>query len=918
MKLIKEILFSGEHKSLLILLAMISFIVIIFGKTIFLGMSISKLYLLSQIDSLYNPLLKTTEMRSWYEPTIYLATIPFERLVASILSSGHLPLWNPYNYCGSPLIGEPEYFIFSPFPKIFSVFSPYLYNLGIVFNDICVVIFTYLIARHLGLSRLSSSFSALTYALCPFVVWQLEMHLITWLIPAIVFTVLKLATGNTMRTRILLGVACSLLLVSMHVESFFIGIFIGVLLAISRILIANENTAKEKTTNLVNLVLTLIAGGIICCLLTAPLLFPFAEYLHFGNCYKYERAAIESSSWEPLRVPWQTVLYNLINPGFSGQSPFLGIVTALLLPFALYSRKPGRRVVLPVIIVIFCLLTAPPGFAFLGHKPFSFIIARYWLNPLLMLFSLFAGFGVEEIKESISKPFNWRHISLVIFAALISLMPWLLYKLHVSLSTYSWDGGMDLMSASLSAARRDCKIIIAALIAIFGLRWLRIKPVWICIALICLSLVSEIAVARATLPKQPTFDYPVIDPIPWLQERRERIITLGRHFFLTNLSVAYGIADFHGFGAMDPPRYNKLSSFVHEAGDCTLNSAADLASVRYIVSRSPVVSVPEKQVQQISVIVPHRDKVIIKPGLTIIDGSILYQPENAQIIGHLTWNAKPDVSKDYSCQFVLLDTQGKELWSGDHYFVDSNSRNGNIVKQDFVLAVPLNVSSSSKISVCVRIIWAWSGANIWPDKCTLPQKGSMILLKNFIVQGQSHHFSKHHLKLALETPSQIRVYENLGALPASYIVHDVLYAKGENEAEQKIHSKVFNPYAQVVLEDASNISTGKAQSQLNPIERVTLARPNNNKVVLDANCADSGILVLTDTFYPGWNATVDGIATPIYRANMCFRAIPITKGKHHIEFEYRPLSFWIGVVLSGLCMIVISYFLARTNKSDDE
>src|SRR5262249_49320150 len=65
-------------------------------------------------------------------------------------------------------------------------------------------------------------------------------------------------------------------------------------------------------------------------------------------------------------------------------------------------------------------------------------------------------------------------------------------------------------------------------------------------------------------------------------------------------------------------------------------------------------------------------------------------------------------------------------------------------------------------------------------------------------------------------------------------------------------------------------------------------------VALDA----AGVLVIRDTWFPGWEAHVDGTAAPILRANHAFRALPLSRGAHTVELAYRPLSFRLGIALS--------------------
>jgi len=77
--------------------------------------------------------------------------------------------------------------------------------------------------------------------------------------------------------------------------------------------------------------------------------------------------------------------------------------------------------------------------------------------------------------------------------------------------------------------------------------------------------------------------------------------------------------------------------------------------------------------------------------------------------------------------------------------------------------------------------------------------------------------------------------------------------------------------------------------------------------------ASEGYLILTDTYYPGWRACVDGEELSIIRANLLFRAISLSAGQHRVEFSYEPASLRIGVAVSSatLLAIVVGLWLAR-------
>ena len=66
-----------------------------------------------------------------------------------------------------------------------------------------------------------------------------------------------------------------------------------------------------------------------------------------------------------------------------------------------------------------------------------------------------------------------------------------------------------------------------------------------------------------------------------------------------------------------------------------------------------------------------------------------------------------------------------------------------------------------------------------------------------------------------------------------------------------------------------------------------------------------GILVLADSFYPGWNAYVNGRQEKIYRANLFFRAVRLSAGTHTVQFRYEPRSFAIGSAVSIITLLFI-------------
>lgn len=81
---------------------------------------------------------------------------------------------------------------------------------------------------------------------------------------------------------------------------------------------------------------------------------------------------------------------------------------------------------------------------------------------------------------------------------------------------------------------------------------------------------------------------------------------------------------------------------------------------------------------------------------------------------------------------------------------------------------------------------------------------------------------------------------------------------------------------------------------------------SHHKIEIDATTDRERWLILNDSFYPGWQCSIDGLQAKIYPANVAFRAVLVPEGKHRISFRYRPFLFYLGLAISGTaCLLSI-------------
>src|SRR5207247_11412723 len=96
---------------------------------------------------------------------------------------------------------------------------------------------------------------------------------------------------------------------------------------------------------------------------------------------------------------------------------------------------------------------------------------------------------------------------------------------------------------------------------------------------------------------------------------------------------------------------------------------------------------------------------------------------------------------------------------------------------------------------------------------------------------------------------------------------------------------------------------------------VTLVSYRSEKIVIQANTANDAVLLLSDTYYPGWRCAIDGENVPIFIADFLFRGIHLPPGNHEIIFSYQPQSFICVLRISSIAALATIASAVRTRRS---
>ena len=86
---------------------------------------------------------------------------------------------------------------------------------------------------------------------------------------------------------------------------------------------------------------------------------------------------------------------------------------------------------------------------------------------------------------------------------------------------------------------------------------------------------------------------------------------------------------------------------------------------------------------------------------------------------------------------------------------------------------------------------------------------------------------------------------------------------------------------------------------------VSILSYSENEILLAASAERPGYLVLSEVWYPGWRATVNGEAAPVLRANYALRALPVPAGDIEVRLWYAPESWRRGLELFGVGILLL-------------
>ncbi len=843
-------------------------ILVVFWKTVFLQLPISRIGLIAEWDSLFAALRKGVILQ--IDPSAVLLALPTYTTIAAHYHSGSIPLWNALNAFGSPLVGDIQATVFSPLRFLFNIWpTMQMYNLQLVAQVEIAALSTFFLCRRLNAGAVPSLCAALSYALCPFVLWYLELQSGVGysLNPLVLWLFVRSAAVRSNKSALLAGFGAGCTILAGHPETSFFAIVFASLVTVM--------LSAPRWLDAIRLLGLAAAAAVCTC---APSFFPFLEFARNSDCYKY---AVTESAY----VPWQAILANFCTPVSGGASPFLGAFAA---SFALlsYSRERSRSFWAMTTVAGLCFILVAklwPLSMVSAVPPFNYLITVYALPIFLVAISALAALGLTNIASSLaSSNMLIRKGAVVGFMytmGAVLCLPLIWNIVGSGWAMTNFDLTLATSNFHLASWMRDVVLTLIA-VAVLAAALLRPKFAGLAVvALVLLNGISLLSVSRLSLPAQAKFELPRIAAMEFLRKSGERCLVVGTHLAKPDVNLLYGVDDVRSINAMLPPRYVEYikacgasaDQFTQWFGD-QVTTAIDFGSVKYVLSQTPVTSLGDLP-RSWTAVQPHEIGEIGG----VIGGALTTDLDNLQTCGYVNWTLTS--GRKLSVSICLVDLAGKVVW-----FSDRTPLTG---RQE--IRVPLPSQDIDQYSIQAQLFDVTNGQVV---EATTENSGLVFIGP---VPAKAIAVAPPRLKLVKQFDGGVRLYENLHVLPRAYMASSVVNVRTPEEALAKLSNPSFDRRTQVVLENDTMLpeasvpaaSPGAVQILSRSGEEISLKCANNK----------TAVLVVTDTFYPGWKAFVDGKRARIVRANYLFRGVILPPGSHKVTMRYYPETFTVGVLL---------------------
>ncbi len=893
------------------------------------------------------------------------ASEPTVEKVSRLYQDFEIPLWDANVALGRPLLATSNPNVISPIRLPLMVWpSPGVWDAFLLARFFIAGLFTYLLAKRLGLAKPAAFGAAVAFAFSGYFMLFLNMPNADFamMIPVLLYSFELLLQGPGPARVALASGAVALGVLANNGEAAAVLLLYGGGYYLTRAWVRSRRERDFRFWPRI-LPLGLAAGAGVG--LTAFALVPFIEHsgslgLDGPSVHLHGPGSNRGTEFAPLQrlvslflpyfhgPPWQSFQ----DGGWTGIRTYTGMAIPVLALTGLWNRPLMAKAgwfFLGAAVLLVAKWYGVPGVNWLGQLPVLESISFGQYVPPAIGFSLaiLAGLGLDQMYR---QGWRWWHTLLAVLAV-ASLLGWMVWlnrgvleiipKTHLSLHLAFAGSFIIVTAALLLATGRRLVPTQAGTALLVGLVILELfaftTPTKGEFAGLARALYAQESVPVIERPQR--YD-PFTEPpyISFLKEdtSKYRVYALDRVLF-PNTGQAFDIDDIRGYTATTVERYLEyIRSFIQpglrlrftgyrwpaldrQGGPSQLadNPMFDLLNVKYVISSRSLPLAYDYDVAQRFLPAEPMEGANGRLDVFTINGEDEAVPFQHPI-SSLSYILTPDEESRFFLFRLGLDP---EVWRPDRgdgvLFRVSAREDGNeeVVFSRWVDpknnpddrrwidgAVDLSPYLGRAVTLVLSTgpgdsgIWDWAG---WGGLRLAPSP-----------DAPAENRTSGQFRLLYD--GDVKVYENRNAFPRAFVVHRAVEVSRESEAIVRMKEAGFDPAKEAVVEGElrQDQLAALAASPDSDGSSVEITRYSDNRVDLLARMQNPGLLVLSDTYYPGWKAYVDGKEVPVYPTDLALRSVFVPAGEHEVKFVFSPGSFKLGLAITIASFAVLVLYAA--------
>lgn len=874
----------------------------------------------------------------------------------------NLPLWNPYSAYGTPLAGAMLAQPFYPLSFLICIHpTPTTYDFFVVARLFIAGLLMFFFAR-LFLGFYPSLFAAISFMLSGYFIIYMEMsHLsVEVLLPGLFLTLELLLRKISWATVTATAGMIVLIAVGGMPESMFLIISFGCLYVLFRV--AGSADLRPRGFARLGMVFAALVLGFA---LSAFVLLPFLEFMRLSHD-THQAANLGGNSrgleyYDDGRAAITYLLPLIFGPigtsifggsGWTGMTSYWGItacifaVIAVLHGFLPATHSHFKTLRSLTLFFLTCLVLmilkrfGHPVINWIGSLPLAeLIVYPKYLEPLMAFcVAMLAGIGFSVFLESRTRA---RYLipliaAMSVFCVMMALAGWSLSRVVAEVKVHTFVYYLNVLAGVL--------VVLAATVLLSS--WRRSKwTAWALLGLLSAELTCNFILPSfymfSSLPPATINPYAGAPYLDFLRERNDsHDRVFGRDDLLfPNWAGVFGLADVRNLDAMYYKRYlNFIRNFLLKPGDegrlsgdladrftggqpgyaygfetATEQRYLALSSVRYLISSSEY-NAPIKVLDEI--VAQHKGENIWGMGLTSfvgregkpVVGLLQHPPSNP-----LSYKTVIDPRQPMLQGVVAMQEAAQDKSDGVGFLLAVRSSGQTDTLFSTVLNPKDNVTDRTGQPFEVDLT-PYAGKDVellfstdpGPSGNNAYDWGGWTRLR-FVSQSEAKDATSEFKKLY---DDGVSIYENTKILPRAS-----LFSAAEVQADDRVLARLkdpsFDPYEKVVLSAESVSAEDVAmlrpltEATAAPVTRARIALYESQRVRIEADSSTPAVLMLNDTNFPGWRATVNDKPTPILQADYLFRGVLVPAGKSIVEFSYQPTSFRVGAIISALALVAL-------------